>query len=199
MKARPEEYLKLPYARILIPDENGTFSAQILEFPGCFSQGKTPDEAFRNLEEAANGWIIAALSQGQEIPAPSASHGYPGKIALRLPRSIHKRAAQLAQIDGTSLNQFLVSAIAARVGAEDLYARLLQKFEEQRAQAATWPMLTFQTASFSPSFNSDFRPGAASCFINTATAEPSHISIKGGMSSEWTMRPARKEDKHAKD
>jgi len=130
LETKPEEYLKLPYARILIPDESGTFSAQILEFPGCFSQGNTPDEAFRNLEEAAIGWIEAALSQGQEIPTPSENHGYPGKIALRLPKSIHKRAVQLARRDGTSLNQFLVTAIAARVGSEDLYIRLLDKFEE---------------------------------------------------------------------
>ena len=136
MVKRPEEFLKLPYARVLIPDEKGTFSAQILEFPGCFSQGRTPDEAFQNLENAALAWIEAALLQQQDIPPPSASYGYTGKVALRLPKSIHKKAMELAQRDGTSLNQYLVSAIAARVGAEDLYGRLVERLE------AHWRELT---------------------------------------------------------
>ncbi|MEM5789132.1 MAG: type II toxin-antitoxin system HicB family antitoxin [Syntrophobacteraceae bacterium] len=131
MALKPEEYLKQPYARVLIPNEDSTFSAELLEFPGCFSQGKTSDEALRNLEDAARGWIEAALDLGQEIPAPSVSHGYTGKIALRLPKSIHKKAIQLAQRDGISLNQFLLSAISARVGAEDLYSYFSDKFEKQ--------------------------------------------------------------------
>ena len=129
MVKRPEEFLKLPYARVLIPDEKGTFSAQILEFPGCFSQGNTPDEAFQNLENAASAWIEAALLQQQDIPPPSACCGYTGKVALRLPKSIHKKAMELAQRDGTSLNQYLITAIATRIGAEDLYARLVERLD----------------------------------------------------------------------
>lgn len=110
------EYLKKPYARILIPDELGGFYAEILEFPGCFSEGDTVEEAFQNLEQAALSWIAACQEQGQNIPEPSVSHGYAGKIALRLPRNIHKRAARMALRDGVSLNQFLLAAIAARTG-----------------------------------------------------------------------------------
>jgi predicted RNase H-like HicB family nuclease len=115
---RPEEYLKNPYARILIPEEEG-FSAEILEFPGCFAVGRTADEAFKNLECAAISWIEAALSQGQEIPSPSMSQGYGGRIALRLPKGIHRRASELAQRENISLNQFILSAVAAKIGAED--------------------------------------------------------------------------------
>jgi hypothetical protein len=42
----------------------------------------------------------------------------------------------MAERDGTSLNQFLVSAIAARVGAEDLYTRLIERFERRFALLA---------------------------------------------------------------
>lgn len=66
----PSEYLKEPYARVLIPDENGTYAAEIMEFPGCFAQGDSPAEAMKNLEEAAKCWIKAALSQKQKIPEP---------------------------------------------------------------------------------------------------------------------------------
>jgi predicted RNase H-like HicB family nuclease len=122
-----EEYLKKPYTKILVPDETGAYSAEILEFPGCFAEGDTPDEAIRNLDEAAKSWIEVSLEQGQEIPEPHLNQGYNGKIALRLSRSLHHKAVQMAERDGVSLNQFLVSAIAARIGAEDFYTHLLNR------------------------------------------------------------------------
>ena len=135
-----QEYLKEPYARILIPDEEGGFSAEILEFPGCFAEGDTADEAMQALDRAADAWIQAALDQGQAIPPPFRNQGYGGKIALRLPRSLHRQATEFAERDGTSLNQFSVSAIAVRVGAEEFYNRLvtelLQKLEDKLAVAA---------------------------------------------------------------
>ncbi len=122
------DVLKKPYARILIPEDDGTYSADILEFPGCHAEGDTPSEAISNLEEAAASWIEAALEQGQAIPPPMVVHGYSGNINLRLPKSIHKQAARFAARDRVSLNQFFASAIATRVGAEDFYERLVQRF-----------------------------------------------------------------------
>jgi antitoxin HicB len=113
-----EGYLKAPYKRVLIPDEeSGTYTAEIAEFPGCVSQGQTPVETLENLETAARGWIEAVLDLGQEVPPPSTTEEYSGKISLRLPRSLHRQAVQMAQRDSVSLNQFIVVAIAERIGA----------------------------------------------------------------------------------
>jgi predicted RNase H-like HicB family nuclease len=131
MPKTPEAYLKEPYSRILIPNEEGGYSAEILEFPGCIAEGETPDEAITSLEQAAHSWIEAALSQGQEIPAPYMNQGYSGKIALRLPRGLHRQAARLAARDGISLNQFLLSAIAEYVGARNCFSWLREKLQEQ--------------------------------------------------------------------
>ena len=125
------EYLRLPYARVLIPDDEGRYAARILEFPGCYSDGDTPEDAYRNLEEAAENWIESALDQGMPIPEPSVSQGYSGTVSLRLPKSIHRRAAELAHRDGVSLNQFLLTAIASRVGEEDLLARFLSNLDRR--------------------------------------------------------------------
>ncbi len=138
----PEDYLKMPYARVLTPDdETGTYTAEILEFPGCIAQGDTPEEAYSRLEGAAEGWIWAALNMGQEIPKPSDPHSYSGRIALRLPRGLHRRAAQMAERDGTSLNQFLVAAIAERVGTVSLYQSMVQdlgaRLDQLTANTAT--------------------------------------------------------------
>ncbi len=120
----------LPYARVLIPDpESGRYSAEILELPGCFSDGATPEEAYVNIEEACRNWIESAQEQGLEIPAPLSNQGFNGRVALRLPKSIHRKAVQFAVREGVSLNQFLVSAISSRVGAEDVAERIAARFD----------------------------------------------------------------------
>jgi predicted RNase H-like HicB family nuclease len=144
-----EDYMKFPYSRILVPDDNGGFAAEILEFPGCFAEGETADEAMKNLENAALSWIDATMEQGQDIPEPFSVQGYGGKIALRLPRTIHRKAAELAARDGTSLNQFLLSAISARIGAEDLY-NLMARRLERRIVATAGTVFTLAASMFRP-------------------------------------------------
>jgi predicted RNase H-like HicB family nuclease len=156
-KTRPEDYLKLPYARILIPEEDGRFSAEVLEFPGCYSQGDSAGEAFDNLEKAATAWIGACQKLGQEIPPPSANQGYGGHIALRLPRSLHRQASHKAQRDGISLNQCLVTAIAAWVGADNLFERITRKVEMNFVQMTNY----VQILALSSSGNSLWRSGSS--------------------------------------
>jgi len=123
----PTTYLNLPYARVLTPDEEGGYSAEILEFPGCFAEGDTVTEAFENLEEVAALWLQVALEQGQTIPPPLKNQTYAGRIALRLPRDLHRQAVTKAQRDETSLNQYLVSAVAAWVGADNLLDKIAER------------------------------------------------------------------------
>lgn len=122
-----DAYLRKPYSRVLIPNDDGTYTAEMLEFPGCVAEGDTAEEAVRELESTARDWIETALEEGQSIPEPEMNVGYSGHFALRLPRGLHRKAARLAQREDASLNQFIVSAIATRVGAEDLVTRLAER------------------------------------------------------------------------
>lgn len=38
-------------------DETGYFVAEVPALPGCFSQGKTRQEALVNIKEAIEGWL----------------------------------------------------------------------------------------------------------------------------------------------
>jgi predicted RNase H-like HicB family nuclease len=132
------EFLKKPYTRTLIPDnETGTYTAQILEFPGCVAQGNTPAEAYGRLEAAAESWIEAALEMGQEIPEPASDAQFSGRFALRLPRGLHRQAAQMAEWEGTSLNQFITTAIAEKVGAVTAYRGLERQLAAYVARTVT--------------------------------------------------------------
>jgi len=123
-----EEYLKLPYTRLLIPDkESGTFTAEIVEFPGCIAQGNTAEEAYESLEKVAKSWIEASLDLGQQVPSPMIEERYSGRFALRLPKSLHRQASMAADMEGISLNQFIVYAVSEKVGVLKLYDAIAQK------------------------------------------------------------------------
>lgn len=130
MENKIREFLKKPYSRILIPDpETGRYAAQLLEFAGCFSEGATPQRAYKNLEQAAYNWLESAIKQGIEIPEPFSADGYSGKVALRMPKSLHRQAMSIARREGVSLNQFLVSAVASSLGAHNLYEKIADRLE----------------------------------------------------------------------
>ena len=130
----PEEWLKEPYTRIIVPSEDGTFTAEMLEFPGCIAQGDSGNEALRNLEKTAKAWIEATLEEGRDVPHPCSGYDYSGKIALRIPSSIHRQAALIAEREGTSLNQYFLAAIASMNGASDMYNRIAQRVQRLYAQ-----------------------------------------------------------------
>ncbi|MDA8190657.1 MAG: toxin-antitoxin system HicB family antitoxin [Gammaproteobacteria bacterium] len=130
-KVDPQEILKKPYARRLTPDESGGYVATIQEFPGCIAEGDSVDEAVRNLEAAAASWLEVAAKFEQPIPEPLDLHGYSGKVALRIPRGLHKQAAEMAASEGASLNQFLTSAIAHYVGSKAAFGEMCSQFVRQ--------------------------------------------------------------------
>jgi predicted RNase H-like HicB family nuclease len=110
------DILAKPYARMVIPDPDGGFTAEIVEFSGCIAMGESAAEALDGLEEVAADWIGAAIEQGQDIPEPMDAVGYSGKLVLRMPKSLHQRASLYAERDGVSLNQFIVTCLAESVG-----------------------------------------------------------------------------------
>jgi predicted RNase H-like HicB family nuclease len=112
----PKEILKRPYARILTPDPDGRFTAEIMEFPGCVAFGDDAANALANLNEVASEWIVAAVEQGQEIPDPMDSADFSGKLVLRMSKGLHRRAALCAEREGVSLNQFITTCLAEAVG-----------------------------------------------------------------------------------
>lgn len=110
------EYLKRPYGRLLVPEEEGGYRAEIIEFPGCFAEGESAAEAAENLEDAARSWLEATVARGQPVPDPLDETDYSGKLVVRLPKSLHRHAAFAANRDGVSLNQFIVSSVAEQIG-----------------------------------------------------------------------------------
>ena len=51
------EKRKVKFNVIIEKDETGYYVAEVPALPGCLSQGKTFDEARRNIKEAIEGWL----------------------------------------------------------------------------------------------------------------------------------------------
>ena len=110
----PQEIMKLPYERVLIPEEAGGFSAYVAEFDGCGAGGATAEEAMRNLEQAAIEWVAAEQESAREIPQPWNLQEFSGRILVRLPRGLHQELARHADREGVSLNSYIVQTLSAR-------------------------------------------------------------------------------------
>ena len=55
--------------RVLVhPDEDGVFVAEVPSLPGCISQGRSRDEALRNVQEAIAGYLDSLRAHGEPIP-----------------------------------------------------------------------------------------------------------------------------------
>ena len=105
-------YMRLPYTRELRRNEGGTWFACVRELPGCMTEGDTENDALMMLEDAMRSWIEVALERGMRIPEPKPEPAYSGRFVVRVPKNLHRAVAERARTEGTSLNQFVVAALA---------------------------------------------------------------------------------------
>ena len=114
-------YESLDYRVVLSPlsgEDGGGWHAEHPELPGCASDGETAEEALLNLKEARRAWLRVALERGRSIPLPQEYQveEYSGKFTLRLPKSMHRKLAELAEKEGVSLNQMVLSLVSYGLG-----------------------------------------------------------------------------------
>ena len=139
--SKVDEVLQRPYRRTLSPDPSGGFTVTVHEFPGCVAYGRTANAAVSKFSAAARSWVESALETGYPIAEPAEYDGCSGKIALRVSRRIHQMASERAEMEGTSVNQLLATAIAHYLGqldglqgARTMVAQACDEF----ARNATW-------------------------------------------------------------
>jgi predicted RNase H-like HicB family nuclease len=53
---------------VIYPGEDGYWVAECPSLPGCISQGKTKEEAARNIKEAIEGYVAALREDGLPVP-----------------------------------------------------------------------------------------------------------------------------------
>ncbi|MEK6979196.1 MAG: type II toxin-antitoxin system HicB family antitoxin [Candidatus Micrarchaeota archaeon] len=53
---------------VLEQDEDGVYVAVCQTLPGCVSQGKTRDEALRNIKDAISGYLHSLKQHNEPVP-----------------------------------------------------------------------------------------------------------------------------------
>lgn len=128
-------------------EEDEAFLATSLEFPGLSAFGETIDEALAEGKIALELMIEEYTETGLPLPAPRQQPAYSGQFRVRLPKTLHRQAAELAEREGVSLNQFVVAAVAVQVGAETLAeticGRIVDVIREQSRVATNNVIVTF--------------------------------------------------------
>jgi antitoxin HicB len=102
-------YMDLPYSIVIkkMNDESGQYYyAQVAELDGCQSHGSTEAEALSNIREALKGYLETKLEFGDPIPEPK--QNFSGRIVLRMPKTLHQQLAEQAELEGVSLNQYML-------------------------------------------------------------------------------------------
>ena len=63
--------MKLAYPACFYYEEEGGYSVEFPDLKGCITQGETLEEAIEMAEDAALGWLLDELENGNEIPSVS--------------------------------------------------------------------------------------------------------------------------------
>ena len=118
MKKPLEYYLGLPYSVELRREPDEGWFVHVREWPGCMSQADTAEEALAAIQEVIPLWLEGALESDYEIPEPRGADDYSGRFMVRVPCSLHRSLAELAEREATSLNLLVNVALAAFIGQE---------------------------------------------------------------------------------
>lgn len=123
LKQQVEYYANLPYTITLEKEDDGHgvyYVARVVEVPDLLMTGETPEEAVAELESEKREWIEEYLKLGNKMPRPLKSRKYSGKVILRMPPSLHEDLVKIAELEGISFNQYMVSALSRTVGKDQL-------------------------------------------------------------------------------
>lgn len=126
-KEQVEHYANLPYTVVVTEDDaHGIYYiAEVLELPNLVMTGDTPAEAIAELEAVKRDWIETYLELGNKMPEPLQLRKYSGKINLRIPSSLHKIIAKMAELEGISLNQYMVSVLSKAAGEDNMNLQMV--------------------------------------------------------------------------
>ncbi len=98
-------------------DEDEGYIAICPEFSGLSAFGDTAEEAITELKVAIGLATETYQAEGWDIPQPRQLPEYSGKLLLRMPKSLHGKLAQQAEVEGVSLNTFVVTLLSDAMGA----------------------------------------------------------------------------------
>ncbi|WP_029687553.1 type II toxin-antitoxin system HicB family antitoxin [Thermoanaerobacter sp. A7A] len=103
----------------LSEEDGGGYLAIVPRLHGCISDGETPEDALKNVQDAIKCWIKTAKEKGKKIPPEEEyreESEHSGKLLLRIPKSMHKTLSEMAEEEGVSLNNLIQNLLSFAIG-----------------------------------------------------------------------------------
>lgn len=121
IQVQVEYYANLPYKIVVerYDDQGAYYVARVVELPDLLMTGETPAEAIAELESVKPDWIKTYLELGNKMPEPLDLRSHSGNIRLRMEPSLHSSLAFMAELEGVSLNQYMISKLSHALGIEE--------------------------------------------------------------------------------
>ncbi len=97
-------------------EDDVLFEATIKELPDIVEYAETHNEAYDLAIDTIDLTAEMLENDNIEMPKPyKRKEEYSGRVTLRLPKSLHKTISNLAEIDETSVNSYIVAAMSEKV------------------------------------------------------------------------------------
>src|SRR5665213_2087795 len=100
--------------RPLTTEEGGGYLVEFPDYPGCMSDGETPEEAIKEGADALKSYLETLKALGRPMPATGDVYG--GQWRQRVPKSMHAALARRAAREGVSLNMLVTTILAEGLG-----------------------------------------------------------------------------------
>ncbi|OFZ27802.1 MAG: hypothetical protein A2381_07325 [Bdellovibrionales bacterium RIFOXYB1_FULL_37_110] len=110
MKTLKEFVNKYSY-NIEFDSDDNIYIARCAELPSLAAHGKTQEDALKKIKVAVLGALEWIKEEGDEIPEPFCLHKFSGEFRVRMPPEKHRKIAIEANLQGVSMNQFIVSKL----------------------------------------------------------------------------------------
>ncbi|BCA78993.1 type II toxin-antitoxin system HicB family antitoxin [Desulfuromonas sp. KJ2020] len=103
--------------RFLWSDEDSGFIVTCPDFPGFSAFGETTENALEEANIALDLLVESLRTAGTALPEPTKAADYSGQVRLRMPKSLHRSLVQRAEMEGVSLNTWLITLLSERNAA----------------------------------------------------------------------------------
>lgn len=98
------------------------FEARVKELPDLAEYGESYEEAYSLAVDTIGTAAEAFREKGRSFPpAMVPADEFSGRVTLRMPRSLHRSLAKVADDEGVSLNQHLVNVLSYYSGFSAAY------------------------------------------------------------------------------
>lgn len=157
------------------------FHAKVKEFPDVGTWGNTFAEAYESAIDAITDLIALACELDKPYPQPyidqAASEENSGRFTVRLPKSLHARLNENADIEGVSLNQYIVAVLSFAATLPQQYFSTGKPVPDRTICKRTVEDVTIVSA-FKCENNLHFAESGEPSFVQSHWLKTTHRNIK---------------------